>query len=82
MHKAVLGRHSPTGGRVLCKVKTYFQDTLDHVVALYYHDWFIWHHLCVALTGGPLVEVRFRHSGLPVRSLVVEITVCTADETQ
>ena len=59
-----LGRRSPRGGRVLCKVKTYFQDTLDHVVMYSYHDWLIWHRFCVAWTGSPVVEFRFLHSGV------------------
>ena len=42
-----LGSSGPRGGRVLCKVKTYFQDTYDHAVAHSYRDELIWHHLCV-----------------------------------
>ena len=64
MHNADLGIHSPRGGRVLCKIKTYSQDTLDHVVAHSYDDWLIWHRLCVAWTGSPVVEFRFLHSGV------------------
>ena len=41
MHNTDLGRRSPRGGRVLCKVKAYFQDKLDHVVAHSYYDWLI-----------------------------------------
>ena len=39
-------------------------DTLDYVVVLSYDDWLIWHRLRVAWTGGPLVEVRFLHTGV------------------
>ena len=38
MHNTDLGRRSPRGSRVLCKVKTYFQDTYDHAVAYSYYD--------------------------------------------
>ena len=34
MHKTDLGRRSPRGGRVLCKVKTYCQDTYDRAFLL------------------------------------------------
>ena len=47
---------------IICKVKTYFQDTYDHAVAHSYDDYLIWHRFCVAWIGGPLVEVRFLHS--------------------
>ena len=62
LHNTDLERRSRRGGRVHCKVKTYFQDTLDHVITHSYHDWLIWHRLCVAWSGSPLVEVRFLHS--------------------
>ena len=64
MHNANLGKRSPRGGRVLRKEKTYFQDTLDHVVAHSYHDWLIWHRLCVVWTSGPVKEFWFLHSGV------------------
>ena len=57
-----LGSRDPWGGRVLCKVKTHFQDTYDHAVAHSYHDWLIWHRLCVTCFGGSLVDARFFHS--------------------
>ena len=33
MNDTYLGSRGPRGGRVLCKVKTYFKDTYDHTVA-------------------------------------------------
>ena len=44
----ITGRLIPWAGRVVCKEKTYFQDTLDHVVTHSYHTWLIWHRLGLA----------------------------------
>ena len=54
---------------------TYLQDTLGLVVVHRHYDKLIRHLLCMIWTG-------FCILWLLVRSPVVEITVCTADETQ
>ena len=62
MHNPDLARRSPRGGRVLCPEKRTFK-TLGHVVANSYHVKLIWHRLCVAWAGGPVVEFRVLVSG-------------------
>ena len=46
-------------------VSLLFNKTHTHTfIYIYIYDWLIWHRSCVAWTGGPLVEVRFLHSGV------------------
>ena len=77
-----LGSCGPRGGRVLSKVKTYFQDTYDYALVHFtMTSWFgiayVWHEMVAHWW-----KFGFYILGLLARSLMVEIMVCTADKTQ
>ena len=58
---------------------TYLQDTLGQSGRAIHHGLLIRHRLYVAWTGGPVVEFRLLHT--VVVGSIMEIMVCTNDET-